>query len=116
MTSLIKQGWFLTKKTPLDCAKAKTSAASEMMKKRVIGSSPRSCSYQSPNPSSTKGGAEAESVLMELGTQRLPGWGRLGPCEDECQSVAPALRADLLLQNRFSALAVDEGRDEWRSA
>lgn len=32
------------------------------------------------------------------------------------QKLVPAPPVDLLLQNRFSALAVDEGRDEWRSA
>jgi len=43
-----------------------------MVKRRVTGASPRPCSYQSLNPSYTKGGAAAESVLMELRQQRLP--------------------------------------------
>lgn len=120
LAPLLNQGWFLTttkKPQTLDwTSKAKTSAASQMMKRRVTGSSPRPCSYQSPNLSCTKGGAEAEPVLMELGKQRLPGRGRLGACELWHQGMAPAPPVDLLLQNRFIAPAVDEGRDEWRAA
>lgn len=55
-------------------------------------------------------------MLMELGKQRLPGRGRLGACELWHERMAPAPPVDLLLQNRFIALAVDEGRDERRAA
>lgn len=40
----------------------------------------------------------------------------MGTCELWNQKLVPAPPVDLLLQNRFSALAGDEGRDEWRCA